>query len=541
MLAAGSLIPAHLRSLDRDVLVASASGSPSLLVEADRAVVEDKVGPARLLLTTARTFAAGEADQRLARIAEVERLRPALRRWGGRSEFLDRTLGALVLQPETGSWPVLDWLLPETVRQTLWAPLQGSLEPGVMALLTCRRLETTSVLPPVSSASGQPLDAALVLAATLLDQHRMHPVLAIELERAAMAAVQGRGTLAVETALVDLLAASRHLDWNQLAELTSRCEGTGALHALVAAAGMEGERWGPLFSATMLNNGGRAVASFLERHSETGLEDLNLAISLGQSAVQLLVQRGDPVHQPRLRQGLVRMLRLERPADWVSRATVRAPWLAMVAKLLLWGDGLFLLATGLWYMRRCTLNPASQRLYPRPDPRMMAIVTAAGLVFLFLGSERLLPQKSTTPQANPSRLFPMVTARLSFDAAQLTTPAMNDKILAMLVAFFVLQLALYLVGLGRLRQIRGQLVDGSVKLKLLDNEESMFDAPLYLGIGGSVLALVMRLTGFDEISLMASYSSTLFGILFCFMLKVMHVRPYRQRLILESADEREGT
>lgn len=106
----------------------------------------------------------------------------------------------------------------------------------------------------------------------------------------------------------------------------------------------------------------------------------------------------------------------------------------------------------------------------------------------------------------------------------------------MLVVFFVIQFSIYLLGLSQLRHIRGQMVDDGTRLKLLDNEESMFDAPLYLGIAGSVLALVMRLTGFDDISLIASYSSTLFGILFCFILKVMHVRPYRQQLILDSAE-----
>lgn len=112
---------------------------------------------------------------------------------------------------------------------------------------------------------------------------------------------------------------------------------------------------------------------------------------------------------------------------------------------------------------------------------------------------------------------------------------MNGKILGMLVVFFAIQFCIYLIGLSRLRYIRMQLVEEAVKLRLLDNEEPMFDAPLYIGIAGSVLALVLRLTGFDEVSLMASYSSTLFGILFCFLLKVMHVRPYRQQLILDSA------
>ena len=106
----------------------------------------------------------------------------------------------------------------------------------------------------------------------------------------------------------------------------------------------------------------------------------------------------------------------------------------------------------------------------------------------------------------------------------------------MLVAFCVIQLPIYRAGVARLRHLRDRLVDSEVKLKLIDNEEALFDAPLYMGIAGSVLALVLRLTGFEGVSLMASYSSTLFGILFCFILKVMHVRPYRQRLILEIAE-----
>ena len=93
-----------------------------------------------------------------------------------------------------------------------------------------------------------------------------------------------------------------------------------------------------------------------------------------------------------------------------------------------------------------------------------------------------------------------------------------------------------MIGIARLRRVRSQEVEAAVKLKLIDNEESLFDAPLYMGIAGSVLALVLRLTGFEGISLMASYASTLFGILFCFILKVMHVRPYKQQLILESAE-----
>jgi hypothetical protein len=45
--------------------------------------------------------------------------------------------------------------------------------------------------------------------------------------------------------------------------------------------------------------------------------------------------------------------------------------------------------------------------------------------------------------------------------------------------------------------------------------------------------LILVAIGIVEASLMAAYASTLFGILFVAMLKVMHLRPYRRKLILE--------
>jgi hypothetical protein len=38
--------------------------------------------------------------------------------------------------------------------------------------------------------------------------------------------------------------------------------------------------------------------------------------------------------------------------------------------------------------------------------------------------------------------------------------------------------------------------------------------------------------GLVEASLMAAYASTLFGILFVALLKVLHLRPYRRKLIM---------
>ncbi len=541
LLVGGAAVPAHLRSVDWDILVAAGRDSPSLVSVAARLQGEGKVGTARLLLETARGFAPDEARDLLARGEDILRSNRPLAPWGGPSPWLNRFAANVVPDP-TGRPPaVLEWLLPETVRNALLRPLTASTHPTTMALVGCRQLKETTLFPPVNSASGQPLDAALLLAGALVESGRIHPSLMIEFERAATAALKGQPSTPLESGLLELLAVARYLNWDQLATLAENCEDRATLKALVTGAGANGARWGPLFSAVVLNGGAREVATFLDRNGSNGNDataDLQTALGMGTGAVQELLHRGQPLRREPVRRWVEQRLHLTEAGAALARVAGRAPVFALGLKYLLWADGVFLLVMGLWYARRLTLGDVNRQFEPRPSLPRMAAVTAAVAVLLFLGSERLLNLKSNTAKGAPARPFPVFTARLRPDIALTKTPAMNEKIIAMLVAFFVIQFTMYLVALGRVRHIRGRVVEGAVKLRLLDNEESMFDAPLYIGIGGSVLALVMRLSGFDEVSLMASYSSTLFGILFCFILKVVHVRPYRQRLILESAERK---
>lgn len=540
LLLGGGALPAHLRSVDREVLEMAARDTRGLVDVAEAELAEERLGTARLLLEAARSAqpsAATDLDERLARLGDLEERAPARARWGGVSPWLDQRVGEYVPKSAVRGHAVLQWMLPQPVRQALNRSLAVSSDPTVMAMLACRQLKETSIFSPVGSAAGQPLEAALLTGASLAEVGRLHAGLARELERVATAAVQGKGTLPLENGLLDLLSAARRLDWHQLGALTERCETLAALHLLVAAAGETGAQWPVLLSAVMLHSGASAVATFAERHGGSGLVDLRRTMALGSGALEELLKQGHRVHEPTWRPRLLAMVKLSEFADWLARATWRGPLIALSVKYLLWADGLFLLFLGLWHGRREFMDDTNRRFTPRPDLRSLFVLTGTASIVLFLATERLLVLKSGPGASSPSaaRLVASFQPRLRFQIPQAKTTVMNEKILVMLLAFFVIQLAVYLIGLSRVRQIRNQRVEGSVKMKLLDNEESMFDAPLYIGIGGSVLALVLRLTGYDEISLMASYSSTLFGILFCFLLKVVHVRPYKQRLILEAA------
>jgi hypothetical protein len=102
----------------------------------------------------------------------------------------------------------------------------------------------------------------------------------------------------------------------------------------------------------------------------------------------------------------------------------------------------------------------------------------------------------------------------------------------------VLQGLLYIASLVKLAEIRRQRVGPRVKLKLLENEEHLFDAGLYLGFLGTIVAFIIySIYVRHQFDLMVAYSSTSFGILFVSCFKIFNLRPVRRKLLLEAEAE----
>jgi hypothetical protein len=96
-----------------------------------------------------------------------------------------------------------------------------------------------------------------------------------------------------------------------------------------------------------------------------------------------------------------------------------------------------------------------------------------------------------------------------------------------------------MVCLSRISQVKNEEMKPSLKLNLLDNEDNLFDLGLYIGLGGTVLSLILLLVlGTQNDALIGAYTSTLFGILFVAALKIFFVRPYRNHLLVKQADEK---
>jgi len=160
---------------------------------------------------------------------------------------------------------------------------------------------------------------------------------------------------------------------------------------------------------------------------------------------------------------------------------------------------------------------------------------------VLLLSEPFLSQESQRVEF-PIRLNLSTVGKLvPVGAASAKTLFMKQLSLLTLLLFFVLQGLIYTACLFKLAEIRRQRVPPHMKLKLLENEDHLFDAGLYLGFVGTIVSLILVSLNIIQFSLMAAYSSTSFGILFVSFFKIFHLRPARRKLILEAEAMREET
>ncbi len=269
---------------------------------------------------------------------------------------------------------------------------------------------------------------------------------------------------------------------------------------------------------------------------QSGLKDLAEAFPLGEGAVRDLLQHGQRIfitaprqfaatHEP-----LATVVLLVADYCWVH------PVLALIFKWLLFLCGGFMLASALRSAKPAVTTLEEPLQVPGLHFARETLFALGFLLVALLVSEPFLVPESATP-AMPFRLrVPTVGLAIPTGANHTTSLMDKSKIIPMLL-FFVLQGLLYISCLVKLAEIRRQRVGPRVKLKLLENEEHLFDAGLYLGFLGTIVSFIITSIHAGQFSFMVAYSSTAFGILFVSFFKIFHLRPVRRRFLLEAEAE----
>jgi len=514
-------VPVNLKSVSPALLREAGENTPSLAGFGRQLVDAEKIGPARLVLDAAEALNDPQAGALERALNELSAHQPEMVAWGGWDPFLEPLFNLQESKGKTESTPVLTFLLPERARATMRGYLANSRSLGVRSLLQTRELTSTGRFVPAKQPGGQPLEAIVLLTALLYQSEHLSPALQREVRSLAELANAQKSLGGLEPFFLDLLSLGRRLDWAQLSELVRRTNDMETVGQYAHLARVAPERFPQMYVAALFSGSADRVASYLIQYGEAGLRDLHLALSYGQGAVQQLMLRQVPVNHS-----------VDAGIGTAASIVMLHPHAMLVVKYLAYFLGAFLVFRGLdlWIVA-----PTAGMVFglPRMRSGMLALLFAGLIV---VATEPFLLKAAPPSEFRERLVLPalVVDSSSPVESANQTITTMDSSTILSIGFFAALQVAMYFTCLMKIRDIARSPVSPIVKLRLMENEENLFDGGLYVGIGGTAAALVLQVLGVIEPNLLAAYSSNLFGITCVAFVKIRHVRPYKRQLILDS-------
>ena len=525
LLAGAWALPVNLKSINPALLREAGRGTPSLTDFGLQLVESEKPGPAALVLAAAQSV----GDPRAARLTEALAAFGARQKefmaWGGWDPFLDPLFNLRENTGHTESTPVLTFFITERARESLRRYLSNSRSLGVQSVLQTRDVPHALRFIAATRPGGQPLDAVILLTALLYQGEHLSSSLQREVKRLADEAVRTRDLGDLESFYLDVLALGKRLNWIQLSELLRLTDDTKTVGEFAHLAQVAAGQLPPLYAAALFTRSADRVAGYLLLYGKTGAQDLRFALGLGQGAVQQLLLRQVPINHG-----------LAAPLDLAGAFALLHPKLTLVAKYLGYFVGAFLILRGLdrWLfapLRRAARNVADVRVLPRVQSGAMALLIS----FIIIITTEPFLLKAAPPSEYRVRIVIPMLANVATPAPSSSTPSqitMETSTIVSICFFALLQVATYLACLLKIGEIDRQDMPPLLKLRLMENEENLFDSGLYVGMMGTAAALVLQVLGVIEPNLLAAYSSNLFGIVCVAFVKIRHVRGYKRRLIL---------
>lgn len=524
ILVAAWMLPVNLKSVSPALLRAAGAGTPTLGAYGRDLVDVDKIGAAAMVLAAARASDDPRAPALASALEQFAERQPGLVAWGGWDPALDPLFNLRAVPAKRGSTPVLTFFIPEKARKTLRGHLGNSGSAGVQSILRLRDLTGTGRFVPATRPGGQPLDALILLAGLLYQGGHLSPQLQRELRAGADTALAKKELGDLEPFFIDLLSLGRRLDWGQLAELLRRTDSAKTVSEYAHLARVAPDQFPLIYSAALFSDSADRVAAYLFEFGKAGLDDLWLAIGHGQGAVRQLLLRKVPVN------------RTSSPAlSAAAELVLTMPEMMLGLKYLGYFLGVWLTLRGL---DRWLVSPGDVPMLPSRFGHMKAWVLAVVFSSLLVVVSEPFLLKAAPPSEYQFRLPVLVSMANSPVSPQShPTTTMDSSTLLSIGFFAALQVAMYFACLLKIREVSQQALSPLVKLRLMENEENLFDGGLYVGIAGTAAALVMQVMQVIQSNLLAAYSSNLFGIICVALVKIHHVRAFKRQLILEAQAE----
>lgn len=529
------LVPVHLRAIDAAVLeLAGQQASSEAEISATLNAAE--LGQVQLLIQAISREPELKAQYEKT-IAALIAKAPLLALSGSPDPtFLD-FLKLLNTAPQQSS-AVIPLLLPRSERTTLAQQLAGSSKANVRALLEIREINGLTRLHPAQHAAGAPYDSGVLCLALLIEGGHFNPAIAQQIANLADQASLGTpiALRAIEDWVIATLSLGRQLNYGALTRLAQLTESNSDWQQMGLMFRAQPQHIPQLYAAFHWSEAPEQVKRYLTDNPSHAIGDLNVALGQGSGATQSLLESNQPIYQPQaLAAQIIHWLNPYRPASFTSIClnhpkaglTLKFMFLFFAGLCFAWSMG------AAWRGSITGIRPVSKGnpLVAIRDVLISLVVVVTVWSFFepaILKSEK--PETLTPPRIEFAQSISLESLKSPIKSMQ----ELNQVTLLVLALFFIIQLVIYAFCLIKLREISKQPLLADLKIKLLENEENLFDFGLYVGLGGTVLSLILVAVGIVEASLMAAYASTLFGILFTALLKVLHLRPYRRELILQA-------
>ena len=527
ILILGWIIPANIKSIDPLLLKKAAQLSKSIIEEGVALVGNDRVGPAQIVLTAALDIGHPDTNRLINAIAEYQRRRPELVPWGGSDRHLEQVFNLRESALTATNQPIIPILIPEKNRATVARFLAASRSGNVAAILETRAITNFAQFAPALGPGGQPLDATILMTALLADSNQLNDRLATSLK--ALAEVAPKNTAerqALEIFYLDLLSLGKRLNWVQLAELLKLCPDTKTVHFYADQAKTSPELFPTIYTAAALSRQPEQVAALINRFGRTSVSDISFALLTGVDALAELLRRQVPIRASKTT-----------TTDTLVSLSLNFPRIAVILKIICFLIGVALMVHGIGLL----FPPPPGLAETAPAiPFVRTGTLALGIcILLVLASEPFLFTKGPRPDYQFEIAVPgsPQTPIPALGKTTPTKPVMDITTIFSIVLFLLIQVFVYIVCLTKISEIEGQNLPALLKLKLVENEENLFDTGLYVGIGGTAAALVLQTMSIIDANLLAAYSSNLLGIVCVALVKIRHVRPFKRRLIMDAAKD----
>ena len=424
-------------------------------------------------------------------------------------------------------------LSTEANRSKLVEFLSQSNQALVGRVLALRDLNSV-LLPPVYSSAGAPLDAAILINALLVQTGDFNQ----KFLRAFSDLVDNAKTDQTKKEILEkhflaTLVFARGLDWTQLRSVFEHFDSPTSLYDFSRLysrlKNMEERRL--LLSGLLLTRAPDLCVKYLGYSSDDRKKsDFSYALLNGSGSLEYLLKLDKPIYKDSP------VARHIAPVANVIKSKLGGicaayPNAALTMKVLVSILGGYFLARG--FLRIFSPYRDTPAWYsPLALARGLLEALVVAVTFFVLVEPEAFMVKIDTGEAPPELRFAFekIVNNIQEDTMKLDT---DTATLAAVGLFLVLQFLVYLFCLIRIASIKRVKTSPQLKLKLLENEENLFDLGLYIGLAGTVVSLVLLTVGIVTASLMAAYTSTLFGILVTALVKIVHLRRFKRKLLVE--------